>query len=142
MRGVSSSASGEEAVSSGDWGGVASAGAEAGALPDAARHHDLGPLAGGQVGADQHQAVGAVRPELEHLDRVAQVEVEDLVGGQPMHGRERVRGQQVVDRGADRATGGQPGVAAVGLDELAALDRMGHEPEEGAQGIDAEHAAL
>jgi hypothetical protein len=115
--------------------GVAAAGAEAGALPDVAGDDHLGALAGFEVGADEDDPVGAVGVEVEHLDGVAQVEVEDLVGGEAGHGRERVGGQEVVDRGAGRAGGAVAGRQAARGDLLRA-------PEDSAQRLDGGHGPL
>ena len=72
-------------------------------LPDAGRHHDLGLLAAQDVRAEDDLPSRAVREELEHPHRSAQVDVEDLFRRQAVHLRERLGRQQVVDRRPQRS---------------------------------------
>ena len=100
-------------------------------MPDSGGDDELDVLASRQTGAKREDSGAAIGEELEHLDRVAEIEVEDFVGCKDVHLGEGSRLQQVVDGGADGAraarkldslTGG------VGLAEEAALDRVRFEP--------------
>ena len=77
--------------------------------------------------------MGPIRQQVKHLYRVPQVEMEDLVGGEAVEGRDGLGCQQVIDRSADRAgpavARGEPrGLEAlcrtIGLGEEASLFRM------------------
>lgn len=66
-------------------------------------------------------------PELEHLDRIAQVEMKDLVGIEYVHFAERARLEKVVDGGALSANAsGQIHSSRrdVRLAEISALNRV------------------
>ena len=55
-------------------------------------------LAGGEIVAEDNRLRLPTRPKLQHLNRVAQVKVEDLVGRQFVHLGERAGLEQVIDR--------------------------------------------
>jgi hypothetical protein len=48
------------------------------------RHHDLWSHAALNVRAYQHLLARAIRPQLQHFNRVTEVEVEDFVGRHTM----------------------------------------------------------
>src|ERR1019366_3053687 len=69
-------------------------------LPHAARNHHLRPLSLRPTVANANDRTASIRAELQHLHRIACIEMEYLIGLQPMHLAERAALQQVVDRGA------------------------------------------
>jgi hypothetical protein len=103
-------------------------------LPDAGRHEDLDVLSGEEVGSERENGRAPVGIELHHLNRVAEVEVEDFVGVEQVHLRECAGFEEVVDGGAlgtgsagkiDGSGGGK------GSAEVTALDGVGSQIEQG-----------
>src|SRR5262249_21140243 len=74
---------------------VAPAGREPRALPDAARHHDLGLHAGRKIVSDRDHLAASIGIEPELLDRIAGIEMKDLVAGEAVQRGERRWGQQI-----------------------------------------------
>lgn len=70
------------------------------ALPYASRNEDLDLLTCSQILSEDYDGGGAVGKELQHLDGVAEVEVEDFVGIEEVHLGECSCFEQVVDCGA------------------------------------------
>ena len=91
-------------------------------MPDAVRDGELGAVVGGEVFADDVGFGVAVGVELEHLDRVAEVVVEDLVALEEVHLAEGVGFEQVVDGRGGVARAGVAGVWELrGCDEFRGL---------------------
>jgi len=96
-------------------------------LPDSGRDDELDVLASRQILPKSEDGGAAVREKLEHLDRVAEIEVVDLVGCKDVHFGKGSRLEQIEDRCAHGAIatrhsyGVGGGVAAA---EEAALDRQ------------------
>src|ERR1700676_5467028 len=89
--------------------------------------------------SEQNQFASSVLFQLQHLDRIAQVEMKDLLASQSMQTGEGIRGQQVIDSRGHCSppciTGGQRSFrdivcGSVRLDEIPALDRMGFQLQE------------
>jgi len=96
-------------------------------LPNAGGDDELDLLACRQVRSKSKERGAPVGVELEHLDGVAEIEVEDLVGRENVHLGEGFRLEQVVDGRALRAgAAGQIdcGRGCVGAAVEAALDRV------------------
>jgi hypothetical protein len=103
---------------------------ETSALPYSGGNYDLNLLAREQIMAENHEAGSAVGVKLKHLDGIAEVEVEDLVGLEHVHFGELALLEQVVDRRAlgTGATGQiECGGSGPGLPEMSAFDGMGIE---------------
>lgn len=83
-------------------------------MPDAVRDGELRAVVGGEVFADDVGFGVAVGVELEHLDRVAEVVVEDLVALEEVHLAEGVGFEQVVDGRGGVAWTGVAGVRELG----------------------------
>lgn len=103
-------------------------------MPYAGGNQDLDLLAGEQVLPENYEGGAAVRMELEHLDGVAEIEVEDFIGVEQVHFRELILFQEVVDGRALRAEAAgqmEGGRGGPGLAKAAALDGVGIELELG-----------
>src|SRR5262249_902842 len=83
-------------------------------------------------------ATGAIRPALQHLDRIACIEMEGLVASYYVNSRKRFRREQIVNRGRNVAvarvflrqrTAGDHQRRAISLTEIAAFDRKRDEFE-------------
>jgi hypothetical protein len=104
------------------------------ALPYSGGNEDLDLVTGEQIGPENYDGGTAVGMELEHLDGIAEIEVEDLIGVEQVHLRELALFEEVVDgcalcAGAARELecgGGRPGLA-----KTAALDGVRIELEQG-----------
>lgn len=72
-------------------------------MPDAGRDDELHVLACLQIRSKSEKRGAPVGIELQHFHRVAEVEVEDLVGWENVHLGEGSGFEQVVDRRAQRA---------------------------------------
>jgi len=70
---------------------------ETGALPYAGGDQELDVVAGEEIGAEGKGGGGAVGGKLQHLDGVAEVEVEDLIGIEEVHFGEDTGLEEVVD---------------------------------------------
>lgn len=102
-------------------------------LPDASRDQDLHMLPGCQIRAERQNGSAAVREQLKHFDRVAEVEVEHFVGVENVQLRELSLFEQVVDRGAlGPHAAGEIEVCSggVGTPERSAFNRVGIEVEQ------------
>ena len=75
------------------------AGRQPRSLPYAAPHHHLRPLALVQPVAQAHRPPASLLVELQHLHRIARIEMKNLIRPQPMHLAECPPLQQIVDRG-------------------------------------------
>lgn len=106
---------------------------EASALPDAGGNGELDVVACLQIWSKSKERRAPVGEELEHFDGVAEVEVEELVGGEAVHLRECAGLKQVVDgcgggAGALGRVEGERG--GVGAAKEASLNGVGLELEE------------
>ena len=91
-------------------------------------------LASGEVRAEGEDLRVSFRMELEHFDWVAEIEVEELVGGELVHLRECAGFEEIVDCGAGgTGAAGQGKIVrgSVGAAEEASLDGMGFQFEAG-----------
>jgi len=103
-------------------------------LPDAGRGYELDVVICHQILAKSEDGGAAVFVELEHLDGVAEIEVEDLVGLEDVHLGEGSGFQEIVDGGAGGALAAREIDGAgggIGAAEVATFDGMGLEIEEG-----------
>ena len=64
--------------------GEAAACDQACSLPDVLRDHQLWSVTSREIGAEGDEPGGAVRPELQLLNRIANIKMEYLVGSQAM----------------------------------------------------------
>ena len=91
-------------------------------------------MAGGEVGAKSEDRGAAILMELQHFYRIAEVEVEGLVGVQDVHFGEGAGLEEIVDGGgggADAAGKVEGCGSGVGAAEGAAFEGVGLEVEEG-----------
>src|SRR5206468_97016 len=61
---------------------------QATALPRSSGDHDLRAVSGAKIVSENHQATSSIGMKLEHLDRVAEVEVKHFVGREAVQSRE------------------------------------------------------
>ena len=100
-------------------------GEESCTLPDASGDEGLQLLSVRDLLAESDGCCCAIGPELEHLDGVAEVEMEDFVGLESMHLGEGAGFEQVVDGRAERACAARESdgvLRGVGAAIVAALD--------------------
>ena len=101
---------------------------EACALPDSGGNEVLHMLTGSEIRSKSNDGGAAVGEELEHLDGIAEVEVEEFVGGEAVHLGESAGFEKIVDGGAEGAGAArqvEDRGGGVGAAEEASLDGMG-----------------
>ena len=144
--------------------GISSAGHESRALPRSPGHDDLRSHAPIEIRSKCNDAPCVWLGQSQHLDGIAEIEMVDLVGSQPVESRERVASQEKVDRCGETSFSGvtawemlvgQSLAGAVGFDVEAAFVRKRLKAEsflksfnvhaigscQGLRSIDLSHAA-